>query len=298
MHSSIFSSSPLRTSKLVSKIIIWSLLLAILYIVLIQLWQPAVNKTISQWGDNQLRAERYIYNDEVPKAVFVGSSLMARIPDDSDDVFYNLAFGGRSAITGLKILNHCEKLPELVVIESNVVAAEIDEAFVDRLFSSPMFWIRKYVYAFRFEYQPINLFLTAIKGRYGMSEARKLAENANAEIVKKMISRRLVDLSSSQMLQDVNENILILNNEVKKLHNKGVRIVFIDMPVERELMNNPVYSRSRNRISSVFPDISWVKINETESYETTDGIHLIYRDAIKVREKIRSYYQEISSISL
>ena len=95
---------------------------------------PKVTSFQNQWQQNYSFAQDFVYGAKT-KNIIVGSSMAARmknsfLPDD----YYNLSFGGGSALTGLEIIKRTGYIPEYIYIENNIIFRNKDIQMIDDLF--------------------------------------------------------------------------------------------------------------------------------------------------------------------
>jgi hypothetical protein len=69
----------------------------------------------------------------------------------------------------------------------------------------------------------------------------------------------------------------MLERDVLALEDRGIEVVFFEVPIEAELMESPLAVHSRAVIQERFPGRAF--IHSTERWRTTDGLHLTKRDA-------------------
>src|SRR5262245_61655019 len=89
--------------------------------------------------DGSLIALNRYLTEKVPDVVLLGSSLTARIREEYFETLQvrNLAIGGGSPLTGLRIiLNNRQKLPKVILIETNLLSMGADERLVQRYSTS------------------------------------------------------------------------------------------------------------------------------------------------------------------
>src|SRR5262245_28071056 len=76
---------------------------------------------------------RYL-REAVPDVVLVGSSIAFRLKEEyfATPKLRNLALAGGAPVTGLEIVANQPRLPEIILIEVNVLARPVDAALVER----------------------------------------------------------------------------------------------------------------------------------------------------------------------
>ncbi|MBI5563220.1 MAG: hypothetical protein HY894_10290 [Deltaproteobacteria bacterium] len=279
------------------------------------LYQEGWSAPQSQWQFNVIKAQRYVYQDKAAPFVIIGSSLSQRLSSLSGD-YYNLALGGGSPITGMKVLLRGGKFPSTVLVEINMIIKPSDENFLDGLFMPVLYDLRRYVPGLREEYQPLALLSGKIlniwqTGRLTNAPARpqpaanatKAAAEAEAALKRITASRHAgeaafkIALADHQKKQSAlwddrlkkNKNILYLKEAVDALSQHGVRVIFYEMPTDPSLIGLPKTVSIRERMHQEFPDASyWLPQVDANEYATTDGMHLDGESARKYAAFLQS----------
>jgi hypothetical protein len=91
----------------------------------------------SQYEQNLMRAQEFLYNAGNPKVVIAGTSIASRLESLPAD-WFNLAFSGGSTFTALDILAHSRKAPQFVLIETNVLVTRDLDAQMAGDVSNPL----------------------------------------------------------------------------------------------------------------------------------------------------------------
>src|SRR5262249_7428133 len=120
-------------------------------------FSPELSASQAQWQQNLHKAERFLYTDDKPKAVIVGTSLAARLRLERVAGYENVSFSGLSIFDGLSVLRHKDKLPSVVYIETNGLLRTSDRNFSETLFAPVPFLLRRRVMALRADKQPLAL---------------------------------------------------------------------------------------------------------------------------------------------
>ncbi len=266
-------------------------------------WWHAVQ---NQWQGNLVKAQKFIYTKEGYTNVIVGSSLASKIVSDSLPNTYNLAFDGLSIYDGLEILNHVKNLPATVFIETNVVLRNADTDFTSGLFSPIQYHFKEHVKALRDDEQPIavigdqtywritNKVIGAFKSIFHTSSANKTGDVKN-DLFSKMLAIQVKDYSKIPEKQKVMESFAKLKKYVNKLNDKGVNIVFFEMPVNKALIHLPNATVIKSNFLSYFPQkkYTYILVPDTATYVTGDGVHLGNESAMAYtryfKENIKHY---------
>lgn len=265
-----------------------ALAILVLYLVLISLFQPTVTIGPTQWSTNRIRAEHFIYLKDMPDTVIVGSSLSARLQDlYLGPGIYRLAFSGGSSLTGLAILSKLKTRPKRIVIEANYLYKPLDDQFMDELFPPVLSAVRKYVPGLRFEYQPVNVVVSFAARLLEKSEAQKMAKLANPEIREGTLRINIDHQNEFPEEPDLEKNLVLAKQYVAAFEDTGSTIIFLQMPVHEELAATRSAKTLFSRMRESFPESKYRWLIFDNRYETTDGLHLIYKDAVEVAGIIR-----------
>lgn len=258
--------------------------------------KPKVTEYQNQWVDNYSVAEKFIYSDETPRIVLVGSSMTARLPDEPGGELENLSFHGGSALTGLKIIQKSNKLPAVILVETNVLERDINNDMIDDLFTPVVWKLKEELPSFHYTYQPINLLLSFLKEKYGASETKLRDSEINMEIFNMAVRGHLDNNSDTKPLTEAANRFDRVEAIVDDLKGKGVRVAFFQMPVYKPLLQSPCYRMRKEMILerfSSFP-IYWIDEEQSENYKTTDGVHLTYASALVFSKRINEIAKSLS----
>ncbi|MDC0435376.1 hypothetical protein OAM69_07055, partial [bacterium] len=126
------------------KTLLWLVLLTGAHLSIVLLWQRDDAVTASQWGDNRIRTERFLYEWDEKDCVLVGSSMSANLPalmKNPIPVMPDIrvmAYAAGSAIDGLEVIVASDKAPRCVLVEANLSYKEQDDDFIRDTFNP--FW--------------------------------------------------------------------------------------------------------------------------------------------------------------
>jgi len=272
-----------NSDNVLKKIILLSISGFLIYSLVLEIAQPKITKFQNSQIENYSKAEQYIYNLETPKVVIVGSSLANRLQDDIlDEMVYNLSFSGGSVLTGLNVIKKTKNFPEIILIETNIVEKEEDSSMVDNLFPPLIGKIRGKILSFQNTYQLINIFLSFLQNH--------LFDNDQRNHMKKKPDDDIFENNLKHHIQ--NNNAIHIHSESKELsqlhelveffRNKGIKIIFFQMPVNRSIITSKNYQQRKTLLINKFPNsqFNWIIESDYDRYHTTDGIHLLYESAI------------------
>ena len=78
-----------------------------------------------------------------------------------------------------------------------------------------------------------------------------------------------------------------LSSQLGELERRGIRVIFVEMPMRPELISTPYYQSGLDAAKARFPTTryEWMRFAD-RAYETSNGTHLGYKDARTVAERI------------
>ncbi len=255
-----------------------------------------------QWQSNIITAQKYMYDDmDSYSNVIIGSSLSNRLVIDSLPKTYNLSFSGQSIYDGLDILSHKTNLPKNIFIEMNIALRAKDENFASAVFSPILYYPRKMLPSLRDGKQPIGIlggitssiitrpFIEGLKNIFQLNEESTTNVNKK-ELFSKMLLLEIKNYSQCPSQKTINGSFDSLDKLVSQLENRGVNIVFFEIPVNSKLNNLPRAKTIRTAFYNNFPSSTYTYISMPDSlkFETTDGLHLNEDEALKYTMYLRS----------
>jgi len=274
-----------------------------------------------QWNENVIKAQRYIYTDNIEaNNILVGSSLSNRLSQELlPKNYFNLALSGRGIFDGLEIINNTSKTPESVFVETNVLLRNQDVNFVKSLFNPVSLFLKENFLILRAENQPAALignnkctitFFNNILGLY-RNETRKMDRCLSEGVLKRhrgseemsedvniskenyefMLKRKILEYSEPPNKEFLNTQLETLKNYMEVLEKRDIQIIFFEMPVHRELCNLPRPRLIRDAIKLTFPRNKFIPHPDCREYSFTDGVHL---DLISARKYIQ-YFMDYST---
>ncbi len=91
-------------------------------------------------------------------------------------------------------------------------------------------------------------------------------------------SLKLQNESYSKELKNFENELSELKELLDFYENRGSKIIFFEIPIEKELVNLKFSQQQRELIKSNFK-YEWLPLPYYEKYQTADGIHLTYKSA-------------------
>jgi len=175
------------SSSKVLKSIVVMLLLLMVYVLAIQFSKPNIVFYQNQYQSNVIFAQNFLYAEEKPSQVIVGSSMATRMKFEKNEDIYNLAFAGGGPLSGLEIVRRSGLAPKILYIESNVFTMQTEDAFLDKLFTPFLFELRGKVIAFQEKYQVLNIVGNYIYSFGVRSQEEKLHHIVDTKLLDKLV---------------------------------------------------------------------------------------------------------------
>lgn len=301
-HSSTSSSDMNIGYKQVPVIIGVFLTLLVIHTAVSIQWVRLDPMAASQWGQNEIRSERFLYGSNNEDCVLVGSSMSANLNFTRDEAsaslprVVNLAYAGGSALTGMSLIEASGKTPYCVLVEANLAYKAADEEHVLEMTNPYWMSLKSHIPNFRQENQPLNMVLTLIRdfGRRISGKGNQVAvtDNEAAESLdtpsptevgasNELIEARLAGLAqiSDDMQREGFESMIQI---ARRLEAAGSRVIFYEMPGESRIRQTHYYevlhayfSEAANAETAAgipgFAELQQIDIGQAY---TNDGIHL------------------------
>ncbi len=230
---------------------------------------------------NRIKAEGYVFgSDDKDATVIVGSSLAYRIVLDSlPEGTSNLGFGGLSIYDGLQLINRAGKSPARVLIESNVLFREPDHQFLKALFEPGLYELRRELPIMREHNQPSGVLYGWVKRT--LLEQRNGTEQNDTILVPNevMLQEHRHSYAETPADSTVQRFMRMLTDEVTALEQRGVEVIFFEVPIHSDLERAALSELSRDLISEHFPKARFLRMPQQPAWRTTDGLHLDKPDA-------------------
>ncbi|MEO7425751.1 MAG: hypothetical protein ABI036_11230 [Fibrobacteria bacterium] len=251
------------------------LVLFIGYNLAVMVAKPAGSFLQSQPEKNAAVADDYILGERAADTVIVGSSLSARL-DESDlgPGFLNLSFAGGTAATGLEIVDRLERVPKLVLVETNQIR-NLDSSFVDARFSPLGRFLKRRIPTARAKYRPVNLLLGALRKKTGREDL-----TPDATVFANLLEEQRRDYENVPDPEWLRSSVTRMAQQVASLEAKGVRVVFFVLPVYPQLRDLPKARDLLQAFHTTFPPPGnrWIECPPGD-FITADGIHLVPQSA-------------------
>ncbi|GAB6007537.1 hypothetical protein [Dysgonomonas reticulitermitis] len=270
---------------MIKKTLLGCLLLLSIHFYVREIYKPHVIQSQSQWQDNQILAQGYLYsNTDSIENLLIGSSMTLRLIMDSLPNFYRLSFGGEAPRQGLGLVVYKGTYPKRVFIEINTLIKETNDNFSNSLYNPVLAPIREKFICMRDGRQPIPLL--TLKVRVNIVErivpASFYVKNENNRNTRVNNTGNIKIKKQETLNAKQQEAFEETKNLIENLVRNKVEVIFFEMPQERDMdCKSGVYPLYRTVAESNFDNGKYAFLPKPEcgTYETTDGIHLGYEEA-------------------
>jgi hypothetical protein len=223
--------------------------------------------------------------ERTPDTVLIGSSMTFRLYEGyfARMPVRNLAISGGSPLTGLAIIASYKSLPNLILVETNIMSRELDSSLVEQFGSNeaePFKWFRPFralisaiYYQIKYQSQTENV------------ERLPLMEPTDYDI-SASVSAVLKDYGSTGYDEAMKRNTDELKRLVSNLKARGCKIIFYELPYPKPLGDAHFAVTARALTTEAFPQDKWLVLNSIDQLRWMDGAHMDERSAILVAQEI------------
>jgi hypothetical protein len=201
---------------------------------------------------------------------------------------FNLSFGAQSALIGVKIVLAAHTHPRAVFIESNVLRNS-DTVFANEILRPWLLAARRWMISLRDFARPMTLVKTYLKIA---SIARGHFWSGTLQLTCNLQPRRPANVIFDQLLADQKGHHAAplskgaqasltreLSVDIAALEERGIRVVFFEMPMNPALCEMPLQTSIRILIRTQFPAEPYFRIGDCNAVTTVDGLHLSWPEA-------------------
>lgn len=254
---------------MIKKTFISFFIIALCYSILIA-FVPNKGIGTHQWQENQIRAQRFLYENP-SDTVIVGTSLSARILLDSLKNVSSCAFSACVVEDGLRLILSKDVIPHYVLIETNYILRPSNEELVKVNTQGPLPLLRNYIPILREQNAPICLI-----GRRFMMGALAPAETVDMERLQENIDKRILE-DYTHVLSDkqLEGRMYVIMSLISKLEKRGAKILLFEMPLNDNIKHVRSNEQTREAVMRMFPIDKYLYLpSDTSTYLTNDGEHL------------------------
>ena len=293
---------------MIKKSLILFLILITINIIIRDIYKPDIITSQSQWQDNQISAQTFLYsNTDSIENIITGSSMAFWIATDSLNNFYNLAMGGESAKDGLEIIKRKGVYPKRVFIETNVILKQGHTELFDILYNPVMHPLREKTSIFRDGKQPLPLVSSLLNSQviehiipynipfFKISKNKETQNKIKLPETENTPQRNNLEAIEYKVPETV---IRELQEYISDLEQHNTEIIFFEMPTENIDCNSDVAPLYRTTTEKLFPPGKYTYIPSPKcgSYQTSDGVHLLRSEALRYTRYFREQVDSLIHI--
>jgi hypothetical protein len=229
--------------------------------------------------------------EPIPDVVLVGSSLTFRLKEEyfATPRLRNLALAGGSPVTGLEIVTNQERIPQIILVEANVLSRSVDIALVEKYSrrgnKEPVFFrpIRTAVAAYE------NWLHAPVNHTQAFSALNGLLEQPPSDFDNRIyVDRAFQQLNADDPTEIVTLNVERIEQLSRAIEQRGGRLLLFELPYAPQLEDTRSVEITRTIVHSRFADPDrWLKFDSAGTeLRWADGIHLDERSAVIVSRSI------------
>jgi hypothetical protein len=240
----------------------------------------------SQFQENKVKLENFVFNPKKCQTVIAGSSLSYHLRNDYfDGSFCNLGFAGSSALSALEVARlRNEKSVSLVLVEINVLRPL--ETDLTKLAHGEHYWLSKIFPFMQNRFQPITVGINYLISKFPMNPPRSTPEQFKIFLEAQQRDHAVVDDAYRKYFES---NLQTLKNQVADLEAQGKLVQLIELPEDPTILTSAKHQYIKSSFQQEFPDKTiW---SDPTEYETNDGLHLTAQSAQKFAQFLKSKLQ-------
>ena len=221
------------------------------------------------------KAERFLYSGTHYKIITAGSSLIGsftRLSTHRSD-FYNLSLPPSGGCTGVRTVVLSGKIPDTLYLETNYISRGVKQELLDELFDPFSYQVKFYLPALEKSNKFIPLLINKLKPSVEISNSKRPAK----KLFDKLMALNRIEYNTIPDSVEYNKILKMLAIDLHYLTNKGCKIVFFEVPIEREFVSSPKLVYQRKKLKSFFKgkEYKWIEPDTVSTYYTGDGKHLL-----------------------
>jgi hypothetical protein len=282
---------------MIKKTILFSAILFLLYSFFIATLGTNVRATLNVQQEYFGKSQQLLYEEDITgKDVIVGSSVTHdAILETNINDFYNIGLTSLGVFEGLNLVSIKKQLPKCIYIETNYIQREEKKKYMSFLNSPEQYYPKKIFASLREDRQPVALIgpycskflivpfikLFIPNKKKELESIVKLEKVHPDDQFSKMISNTKNDYKNTPDAKLLAQKLQKLDSIVMDYTSKGVQIVFVELPINHELVNSPRSIAIRDAFLQKFPadKFNYIQVPDSLQYKTIDGVHLTENEA-------------------
>jgi hypothetical protein len=225
--------------------------------------------------------------ERTPSIAIVGSSMSFRIYEGYFETpLRNISIGGGSPATGLAIVASYQSIPNLILVETNILSRPIEQNLVDAFGANPS---EPYQW-FKPARAVISWIYCRIKYKSEAEDVRRLPLlRPETYDIRENVNATIAAFAGKDWDAIMRPHTRELAELVQGLERRGSKVLLFEQPFPPGIRNDS-YVRTAHRLArEAFPDDSrWLPISD-EELRWVDANHMDERSAILVARQIDSH---------
>jgi hypothetical protein len=257
---------------------------------------PQLPSTTTRDG-TLITMNRYV-TEPIPDVVLVGSSLTFRLKEQyfETPALRNLGLASGSPVTGLEIVASRAQLPKIILVETNILSRDADQAVVARYSgngsSRPMLLrpIRTAIAAYEnWNHAPLT------HAQAAAALDRLLAQPPHEFDNSIYVERALQRQNAEDPTAAVQRNAKRTEQLIATLEQRGAQVLLFEAPVSAQLEQSQSARITREIVHARFPDPDrWLRVVFTRAeLRWADGLHLDERSAAIMAHAIEQAFASL-----
>jgi hypothetical protein len=247
----------------------------------------------SWWQENYAKIQGYVYSSEKYSIVFAGTSMSASIDAKLfSKNTYNLGLVGSSSLTGLEIIKRNNKLPEIVIIETNWIERGVYENMVEFAFTPVISELRKMLPGLHEANQPVNILGNILMA--AQPDSRQNITKVDSNFFRSRLAENVASHNSESDTMMLQKSVRLVNTYVDFFSQNGVKVYLIEIPVHPLIESSKKYQCIRKTIAKIIDSKKYTyipKYPDNHEIQTSDGYHLtkesLYRYTLFLSEILK-----------
>jgi hypothetical protein len=227
---------------------------------------------------NELVLEQFTYQYPEKPIVLLGSSILTMIPPANcrPDNVGSIYLQGRSAMTGMEMLQRLRAHPKVVFVEVPTLLIGVDTNLIDTVFT-PVYWrIRSAIPALRWNRNwLVLLYRREIYQRLPPKFTLKLPAESVTEWDAERAAFIEPQLRPYNNDSNIDQIIPQVIDRVRGLQHSGTRVIFFD-PIDARMRAQPQESHLREKLRDALPNVEMIEAPDGEApLYRWDGMHFV-----------------------
>jgi hypothetical protein len=214
---------------------------------------------------------------------------------------FNLSFPGLSPFDGVNIVLAAHTHPRAVFIESNTLIGNSDPDFDNGMRSPWLLALRRRMMSLRDFARPVTLVKTYLRDRTwaflvgdSPTDVQSATSKANANVIFDRLLANQKRNYAAPLSKDAQAKLITeLGVNIATLEQRGIRVVFFEMPMNPALCETSLQAAIRNLVRTRFTAEPYFRIGDCNVITTEDDVHLSYPEAEPVTREVAEIVRQL-----